>query len=58
MQMTFRWFGKEKDTVSLEQIRQIPGVTGVGACLARPARRCAVDLDRVRPCMTRSLLPG
>ena len=29
MQMTFRWFGKEKDTVSLEQIRQIPGVTGV-----------------------------
>lgn len=29
LQMTFRWFGKEKDTVSLEQIRQIPGVTGV-----------------------------
>ena len=29
MQMTFRWFGKEKDTVSLEQIKQIPGVTGV-----------------------------
>ena len=29
MQMTFRWFGEEKDTVSLEQIRQIPGVTGV-----------------------------
>ena len=29
MQMTFRWFGDEKDTVSLAQIRQIPGVTGV-----------------------------
>lgn len=29
MQMTFRWFGKEKDTVSLEQIKQIPGVVGV-----------------------------
>ena len=29
MQMTFRWFGKEKDTISLEQIRQIPGVTGI-----------------------------
>ena len=29
MQMTFRWFGKTKDTVTLEQIRQIPGVTGV-----------------------------
>ncbi len=29
MQMTFRWFGADKDTVTLEQIRQIPGVTGV-----------------------------
>ena len=29
MQMTFRWFGDNKDTVSLEQIRQIPGVTGI-----------------------------
>ena len=25
MQMTFRWFGKDKDTVTLEQIKQIPG---------------------------------
>lgn len=29
MQMTFRWFGKELDTVTLEQIRQIPNVTGI-----------------------------
>ncbi len=29
MQMTFRWFGKQLDTVSLEQIRQIPNVKGV-----------------------------
>ena len=29
MQMTFRWFGSEKDTVTLEQIRQIPNVVGV-----------------------------
>lgn len=29
MQMTFRWFGSEKDTVSLSQIKQIPGVVGV-----------------------------
>ena len=29
MQMTMRWFGADKDTVSLEQIRQVPGVTGV-----------------------------
>lgn len=29
MEMTLRWFGKNFDTVTLEQIRQIPGVTGV-----------------------------
>lgn len=29
MQMTFRWFGQDKDTVTLSQIQQIPGVTGV-----------------------------
>ena len=29
MQMTMRWFGADKDTVSLEQIRQVPGVVGV-----------------------------
>ena len=29
MHMTFRWFGKSSDTVSLEQIRQVPGVEGI-----------------------------
>lgn len=29
MQMTMRWFGKKYDSVSLEYIRQAPGVTGV-----------------------------
>ncbi len=29
MEMTFRWYGSEFDTVTLKQIRQIPGVTGV-----------------------------
>lgn len=29
MQMTLRWFGSQYDTVTLQQIRQIPGVTGV-----------------------------
>ncbi|WP_130836444.1 mannonate dehydratase [Lachnoclostridium sp. Marseille-P6806] len=29
MEMTLRWYGSAFDTVSLEQIRQIPGVTGV-----------------------------
>lgn len=29
MDMTLRWYGSKYDTVTLEQIRQIPGVTGV-----------------------------
>ncbi len=29
MQMTLRWFGSKYDSVTLEQIRQIPGVNGV-----------------------------
>lgn len=29
MQMTLRWFGSKNDSVTLEQIKQIPGVTGV-----------------------------
>ena len=29
MQMTFRWYGEGNDSVSLADIRQIPGVTGI-----------------------------
>lgn len=29
MEMTLRWYGSRHDSVTLEQIRQIPGVTGV-----------------------------
>ncbi len=29
MKMTFRWFGSRGDSISLEKIRQIPGMTGV-----------------------------
>ena len=29
MKMTMRWFGEGYDTVTLQQIRQVPGVEGV-----------------------------
>ena len=29
MEMTLRWYGEGYDSVTLNQIRQIPGVTGV-----------------------------
>jgi mannonate dehydratase len=33
MKMTFRWFGSNDDSITLAQIRQIPGVTGVAGTL-------------------------
>lgn len=33
MKMTFRWFGEKDDSIKLEQIRQIPGITGVVGAL-------------------------
>ncbi len=33
MKMVFRWFPNGDDSVSLEQIRQIPGMTGVATCM-------------------------
>lgn len=33
MQMTMRWFGPEEDKVSLENIRQVPGVEGIVGAL-------------------------
>ena len=29
MEMTLRWYGSKSDSVTLQQIRQIPGVTGI-----------------------------
>ena len=29
MQMTFRWYGEGNDKISLSDIKQIPGVTGI-----------------------------
>jgi mannonate dehydratase len=33
MQMTLRWFGSNNDSVTLKQIKQIPGVAGVISAL-------------------------
>jgi mannonate dehydratase len=35
MQMSMRWFGNDADSISLSQIRQIPGVRGVITSLAK-----------------------
>ena len=33
MKMTFRWFGEKDDSITLEQIRQIPGAPGIVGAL-------------------------
>ncbi|MDR2524891.1 MAG: mannonate dehydratase [Oscillospiraceae bacterium] len=48
MQMTLRWFGKALDTVTLEQIRQIPGVTGVVPALHDLPAGEAWPAERIR----------
>lgn len=48
MQMTFRWFGADRDTVTLEQIKQIPGVTGIVPALHYLPAGEAWSLDNVR----------
>lgn len=33
MKMTFRWYGSKEEKITLDQIRQIPGVSGIVGCL-------------------------
>lgn len=37
MKMTFRWYGEGRDTVTLKQIKQIPGMTGLMGVLDEKA---------------------
>ncbi|MDR2646723.1 MAG: mannonate dehydratase [Oscillospiraceae bacterium] len=48
MQMTLRWFGASLDTVTLAQIRQIPGITGVVPALHDLPAGEVWPLERVR----------
>jgi len=47
MKMTFRWFGENDDSVKLEQIRQIPGVSGVVGMLTDIPAGEVWPLDRI-----------
>lgn len=48
MNMTLRWFGPGYDSVSLEQIRQVPGVTGVVTTLYGSAPGEVWPLEEIR----------
>ena len=48
MEMTLRWYGTDFDTVTLKQIRQIPGVTGVITTLYDTAPGEVWSRERIR----------
>ena len=48
MQMTLRWFGTGHDSVTLEQIRQVPGVKGVITTLYDTKPGDAWELEDIR----------
>jgi mannonate dehydratase len=48
MKMSLRWFGKGHDSISLEQIRQIPGVEGVITTLYDQAPGADWPLEKIQ----------
>ena len=48
MQMTLRWFGSKQDSVTLEQIRQVPGVKAVITTLYDTVPGEAWELEDIR----------
>ena len=47
MRMTFRWYGEGNDTVSLSQIKQIPGVEGIVWSLHDEAAGAEWPMDKI-----------
>lgn len=48
MEMTLRWYGSKFDTVTLKQIRQIPGITGVITTLYDTSPGDVWSIDAIR----------
>lgn len=48
MKMTFRWYGSQSDSVSLRQIKQIPGMTGLMGLLDYKAAGETWEKDEIR----------
>ena len=48
MEMTLRWYGSKSDSVTLQQIRQIPGVKGVITTLYETAPGEEWSLEEIR----------
>ena len=48
MKLTFRWFGDNQDPISLSEIRQIPGMTGVVTSLLDMPAGEAWPLERIQ----------
>ena len=46
MNITFRWYGRDNDTVTLDHIRQIPGTKGIVWALHQIACRRSLGKRR------------
>lgn len=48
MKMTFRWFGEKSDPITLQQIKQIPGMTGIMGVLNEKAAGEVWEAEEIR----------
>lgn len=48
MKMTFRWYGSESDKITLKQIKQIPGCTGLMGVLDYKAAGEVWEEDEIK----------
>lgn len=51
MKMTFRWYGSQSDSISLSQIKQIPGMSGLMGVLDHKAAGQVWEEDEIRDYM-------
>ena len=58
MRMVFRWFGEGNDTVTLDHIRQIPGVEGIVWALHDVPAGEEWPMDKILAVKTAQTRPG
>ena len=58
MKMTFRWYGENSDAVTLKQIKQIPGMSGVMGFLDYKAAGEVWTKEEIAPTSRRCTPPG
>ena len=58
MKMTFRWYGSQSDKITLKQIKQIPGCTGLMGVLDYKAAGEVWEEDEIKSVYRRGACGG